>query len=95
MNKKVEAILTKIHDDPSHAIPLGPPEVTTLEPASGPEDEEEMTFTGAWYTPALHIDSPNDKKDFSPAAYCCPTEPEPPALIHRHEIYDSNDDDIF
>jgi hypothetical protein len=36
--KKVEANLTKIHDDPSHAIPLGPPAVTTLEPTSGPKD---------------------------------------------------------
>jgi hypothetical protein len=92
-HKKVEANLTKIHDDPSHAIPLGPPAVTTLEPTSGPKDEDEMTFTGAWYTPALPIDSPNIKEDFSPAAYCCPTESEPPALIPRHEIYDSDDDD--
>jgi hypothetical protein len=91
--KKVEANLTKIHDDPSHAIPLGPPAVTTLERTSGSEDEDEMTFTGAWYTPALPIDSPNDKEEFSPAAYCCPTESEPPALIPRHEIYDSDDDD--
>jgi hypothetical protein len=45
--KKVEANITKIHDDPSHAIPLGPPAVTTLEPTSGPEDEDEMTFTRA------------------------------------------------
>jgi hypothetical protein len=52
-----------------------------------------MTFTGAWYTPALPIDSPNDKEDFSTAAYCCPTYSEPPALIHRHEIYDSDDED--
>jgi hypothetical protein len=28
--KNIEANLTKIHDDPSHAIPLGPPAVTTL-----------------------------------------------------------------
>jgi hypothetical protein len=91
--KKVEVNLTKIHYDPSHAIPLGPPAVTTLEPTSDPEDEDEMTFTGAWYTPALPIDPPNIKDDFSPAAYCCPTESEPPALIPRHEIYDSDDDD--
>jgi hypothetical protein len=53
-----------------------------------------MTLTGACrYTPALLIDSLNDKEEFSPAAYCCPTESEPPALIHRHEIYDSDDDD--
>jgi hypothetical protein len=91
--KKVEANLTKIHDDPSHAIPLGPPAVTTLEPTSGPEDEDEMTFTGAWFTPALPIDPPNIEDDFSPAAYCCPTESEPPALIPWYEIYDSDDDD--
>jgi hypothetical protein len=91
--KKVEANLTKIHDDPSHAIPLGPPAVTTLEPTSGPEDEDEMTFTGAWFTPALPIDPLNIEDDFSPAAYCCPTESEPPALIPRHEIYDSDDED--
>jgi hypothetical protein len=52
-----------------------------------------MTFTGACYTPSLPIDSLNDKEDFSPASYCCPTESEPPALIPRHEIYDSDDDD--
>jgi hypothetical protein len=67
--------------------------VTTLEPTSDSKDEDEMTFTGAWYTPALPIDSPNDKEDFSPAAYCSPTESEPPARIHRHAIYDSNDED--
>jgi hypothetical protein len=67
MDKKVEANLTKVKDDPSHAITLGPPAVTTLEPTSGAEDEGEMTFTGAWYTPALPNDSPNDKEDFSPA----------------------------
>jgi hypothetical protein len=92
--KKVEANLTKIHDDPSHAIRLGPPAVTTLEPTSGPEDEDEMTFTGTWFTPALPIDPPNIEDYFSPAVYCCPTtESEPPALIPRHEIYDSDDDD--
>jgi hypothetical protein len=67
--------------------------VATLKPTSGSEDEDEMTCTEAWYTPALPIDSPNDKEEFSPAAYCCPIESEPPALIHRHEIYDSDDDD--
>jgi hypothetical protein len=46
--KKVEANLTKIQDYPSHAIPLEPPAVTTLEPTSGSEDEDKMTFTGAW-----------------------------------------------
>jgi hypothetical protein len=91
--KKVEANLTKLHDDPSYAISLGPPAVTTLEHTSGPEDEDEMTFTGAWYTPALPIDPLNNKDDFSPAAYCCPTESEPTALIPWHEIYDSDDDD--
>jgi hypothetical protein len=70
--KKVEANLTKKHDDPSHAIPLGPPEVTTLELTSGPENEDEMTFTGAWFTPALPIDPLNIKYDSPPAAYCCP-----------------------
>jgi hypothetical protein len=54
-----------------------------------------MMFTGAWYTPALPIDSLNDKEEFSPAAYCCPTESKPPALIQRHEIYDRYDDDSF
>jgi hypothetical protein len=91
--KKVEANLTKVDDDPSHAIPLGPPAVTTLEPTSGSEDEDEMKFTGAWYTPALPIDSPNDKEDFSPAAFFCPPESEPPALIHRRVTYDSDDED--
>jgi hypothetical protein len=67
--------------------------VTTLEPTSCSEDEDEMTFTGTWYTPALPIDSTNDKEDFSPAAYCCPTESKPPALIHRHAIYDRDDED--
>jgi hypothetical protein len=52
-----------------------------------------MTFTGEWYIPALPIDPPNNKDDFSLAAYCCSTESEPPALIPRHEIYDSDDDD--
>jgi hypothetical protein len=89
----VEKNLTKIHDDPRHAIPLGPPALTTLEPTSGPEDEDEMTFTGAWFTPALPIDPPNIEDDLSPAAYCCLTESEPPALIPRHEIYNSHDDD--
>jgi hypothetical protein len=93
MYNKVKANITKINNYPSHAIPLGPPAVTTLEPTSGSEDEDEMTFTGAWYTPALPIDSPNDKEDFSPAYYCCPTESKPPAFIHRYEIYDSDDDD--
>jgi hypothetical protein len=78
---KVEANLTKVDDDLSHAIPLGPPAVSTLEPTSGSKDEDEMPFTGAWYTTALPIDSPNDKEDFSPAAYRCPTESESPALI--------------
>jgi hypothetical protein len=91
--KKIEANITKVNDDPSHAIPLGPPAVTTLEPTSGSEDEDEMTFTGACYPPALPVDYPNDKEEFSPAAYCCPTESEPPALIPRHELYDSDDED--
>jgi hypothetical protein len=79
--KKVEANLTKIHDDPNHAISLGPPAVTTLEPISGPKDEDEMTFTGAWYKPAMSIDPPNIEDDLPPAAYCCPTESEPPPLF--------------
>jgi hypothetical protein len=91
--KKVEDNLTKVYDDPSHSIPLGPPVVTTLEPTSGFKDEDKMTFTGAWYTPTLPIDSTNDKEDFSPVDYCCPTESEPPSLIHRHAIYDSDDED--
>jgi hypothetical protein len=91
--KKVEVNLTKIHDDPSHAISLEPPAVTTLEPTSGSEDEDKIMFTRAWYIPSLAIDSPNDEEEFSPAAYCCPTESEHPALIHRHEIYDSDDED--
>jgi hypothetical protein len=64
MYKKVEANITKIHDDPSRVIPLGPPALTTLEPTSGSEDEDEITFTGAWYTPALPIDYHNDKEEF-------------------------------
>jgi hypothetical protein len=91
--ENVEANPTKVNDYPSHAIPLGPPAVTTLAPTSGSEDEDEMTFTGAWYTPALPINSPNDEEAFSPAAYWCPTESEPPALIYRHAIYDSGDED--
>jgi hypothetical protein len=91
--KKIEANITKVDDDPSHAILLGPPAVTTLEPTSVSEDENKITFTWAWYTPALPIDSPNEREEFSPAAYCCPTDSEPPALIHRHEIYDSDDED--
>jgi hypothetical protein len=67
--------------------------VTTLEPTSCSEDEDEMKFIGAWYTPALPIDYPNEKKDFLPAAYCCPTEYEPPFITHRYEIYDSYDED--
>jgi hypothetical protein len=67
--------------------------VTTLEPTSYREDEDEMTFTGAWYTSALPIDCQNDKEDFSPAAYFCPTDSEPPAIIHRNAIYDSDDED--
>jgi hypothetical protein len=91
--KKVEENFTKLNDNPSQAIPLGPPAVTTLEPTSGAEDEDEMTFTGALYAPALPIDSPNDKEHFLPAAYCCPTESKPPALINRHDIYYSDDED--
>jgi hypothetical protein len=67
--------------------------LTTLEPTSDSKDEDEMMFTGAWCTPDLPIDSQNDKEDFSPEVYCCPTESEPPALIHRHAIYDSDDED--
>jgi hypothetical protein len=92
--KKVYANLTNVDKDPSHAIPLGPPAVTTIETTSVSEDVDEMTFTGACYTPALPIDSPNDKKDFSPEAYFCPTESKPPALTHRHAIYYSDDEDI-
>jgi hypothetical protein len=62
--KKVEANLTKIHDDPIHAIPLGPPAVTTLEPTSGDKYEDEMSFTGAWFTTALQIDPPPVKDNF-------------------------------
>jgi hypothetical protein len=91
--KKVEVNLTKIHDDPGHAIPLGPPAVTTLEPTSGDEYEDEMTFTGSWFTPSLPIDPTPVNDNVSPAAYCCPTtESEPPALIPWHDIYDSDDD---
>jgi hypothetical protein len=64
--KKVEANLTKIHDEPSHAIPLGPPAVTTLETTYGDEDEDEMTFTGAWFTPTLPIDPPSIDDNFFP-----------------------------
>jgi hypothetical protein len=53
--KKVEANITNKYDDPCHTIPLGTLAVTTLEPTYGPEDEDEMTFTGAWFTPALPI----------------------------------------
>jgi hypothetical protein len=91
--EKVEANFIKVDDGPIHAIHLGPPVVTTLEPTSGSEDEDEMTFTGAWYTPAIPIDSPNDKEDFSSASYCYPTKSEPPALVHRYAIYDSDDED--
>jgi hypothetical protein len=78
--KKVEANITKVDEDPSHAIPLGPLAVKTLEPTSGSEYEDEMMFTGVWYTPDLPIDSPNEKEDFSPAAYCCPTKSKPPGM---------------
>jgi hypothetical protein len=51
--KKAESNLTKIEDDPSAAIPLGPPVVTTTEPDGETGDDDKMTFTGAWFTPVL------------------------------------------
>jgi hypothetical protein len=81
--KKAEANLTRIEDDPSGKILLGPPLLTTLAPSDSDnvEDEDEMTFTGAWFTPAVPVDDSNDGDCSFPEVYCCPTESEPPALI--------------
>jgi hypothetical protein len=70
--KKSEANLIKVEDDPIYVIPLGPPAVTTLEPTSESEDEDGMTFTGAWFTPVSPIDDPDNVGDYSSEAYCCP-----------------------
>jgi hypothetical protein len=60
----------KIEDDPSAATPLGPPVLTTNEPGSGTEDEDEITFTGAWYTPVVPLDDGgNNEGGTSPVAY--------------------------
>jgi hypothetical protein len=39
------------------------------------------------------VDDVNDGDRFFPEVYCCPTESEPPALIPRNDIYDSDDED--
>jgi hypothetical protein len=65
---------------------LGPPLLTTLAPSDSDnvEDEDEMTFKGAWFTPVVPVDDGNDGDRFFPGVYCCPTESEHPAIIHRN-----------
>jgi folate-dependent tRNA-U54 methylase TrmFO/GidA len=71
--KKAEANLTKIEDDPSVVIPLGPLMITTHAPSdSDVEDKDEMKFTGAWFTPVVPDDDGNDDVCFFPEVYCCP-----------------------
>jgi hypothetical protein len=40
------------------------------------EDEDELRFTGAWYTPVVPIDDGGiDNGSTLPVAYCCPETP--------------------
>jgi hypothetical protein len=55
--KKAETNLTRIEDDPSAAIPLVPPMLIARAPSeSNVEDEDEMTFTGAWFVLYYELD---------------------------------------
>jgi hypothetical protein len=52
--KKAQANLTRVEEDPSAVIPLGPPVLVTLpQYDSDDEDQDQMTFTGAWFTPVV------------------------------------------
>jgi hypothetical protein len=42
--------------------------VTTLEPTSESEDEDEMTLTRGWFTTVIPLDDPNDVDDYAPQA---------------------------
>jgi hypothetical protein len=53
---KAEEKRTKIEDDPSAAIALGPHDLTTTEPGSEMGDEDKITFTGVWYIPVVQLD---------------------------------------
>jgi hypothetical protein len=68
---KAEENLTKIDDDPSDAIPLVHPVLATTEPGSGTGGEDEITFTGAWYTPVVPVDDGGiDEGITLPVDYC-------------------------
>jgi hypothetical protein len=52
VSKKAEANLTRVEDDdPSAYIPHGPPAVTTREPTVDASNDDDIVFTGAWFTP--------------------------------------------
>jgi hypothetical protein len=65
--KQADGNLTKIEDDPTAAIPLGPHVVTTYERGGDPEDDDDMTLTGALFTPVLDVDNEDD--GMYPVAY--------------------------
>jgi hypothetical protein len=73
--KKSEANLTRIEDDPSGKIPLGPSLLTTLAPSDSDDvkEEDKMTFTGACLPPVVPVDDGEDGDRFFPEVYCCPT----------------------
>jgi hypothetical protein len=101
--QKAEGSLTKIGDNPSAAIPLGHPVLTTTEPGSGTGGEDEITFTSAWFTPVAPIDEGgNDEGGKSPVAYCCPVDPFIVDKLNDKEnalnpliVDDANDDGTF
>jgi hypothetical protein len=68
---KAEGNLTNIEDNPSIAILLGSPVLTTTEADGAPNNEVEITFNSAWFPLVVPVD--NGDGGTSPVAYCCPT----------------------
>jgi hypothetical protein len=63
-----------MEDDPSAEITLGPSMITTHDPSdSDVQDEDEMKFTGAWFTPVVPRDDGDDDVHLFQGAYNCPT----------------------
>jgi hypothetical protein len=64
----------------------------TTEPDGEPNNEDEIMFTGDWFTPVVPVDN-NDGGTF-PVAYCCPTA-SVPVLVAPLIVCDVNDDEFL
>jgi hypothetical protein len=103
VSKKAEANLTRVEDnDPSDYIPYGTPAVTTREPTVDASDDDEIVYTGAWFTPVEYdedTESPSPQVNFCPTAFVYEDEDAEDGIEHVAMMFvgerekDSSEDD--